>query len=122
MQINTGLNENLERLPLPKTMPEARTVRADYSAVDLMGHVNNTRYVEWVMDCFPFEHHRTHRLAWLQVNYNNEVRPEEEIRLSLGQDPGNPGGWYIAGTVFNPVGLSGDGTRAFEAALGWQPA
>ena len=117
-----GVNENLERLPLPKTMQEIRTVRADYSAVDLMGHVNNTRYAEWVMDCFPFEHHRSHRLAWLQVNYNNEVRPEEEVRLSLGQDANDPACWYVAGAGLTPASPTGDGARAFEAALGWQPA
>ena len=81
LPLNDGLralDEDLERLVMPKDLAEKRTVQADYSMVDIMGHVNNTRYVDWVMDCFPFEHHRSHRLAWLQVNYNSEVLPGEQ--------------------------------------------
>ena len=56
---------------------------ADYSAVDLMGHVNNTRYVEWICNCFPQEKYQQEQIAWLQINYNNEVRPNEIVQLGI---------------------------------------
>jgi medium-chain acyl-[acyl-carrier-protein] hydrolase len=111
-----ALDEDLERLVMPKDLVENRTVQADYSMVDIMGHVNNTRYVDWVMDCFPFEHHRRNRLAWLQVNYNSEVLPGDQVSLAAAQDKQDPSRWYVQGSSLE------SGSKAFEAAMGWQPA
>ena len=118
LPLNDGLralDEDLERLIMPKDMAVKRTVQADYSMVDIMGHVNNTRYVDWVMDCFPFEHHRSHRLAWLQVNYNNEVLPGERVTLAAGQDGQEPSHWFVQGSSLE------NGGKAFEASMGWRP-
>jgi len=63
-----GLDEPLDRLDLALEGEERLRVRAGYSVVDILGHVNNSRYVDWICDAFPIETFRDHRLDWLQIN------------------------------------------------------
>lgn len=109
-----ALDETIERINPPEGMPECLTTHAHYSAVDLMGHVNNARYIEWISDCFSQEHHHTHRLRWLQINYNNEIRPGEGVTLSAAPKAGEESTWLVQGTN------QASGAKAFEAALGWE--
>ena len=37
------------------------------------GHVNNVRYIEWVLNHLPLEFHQTHILTALEVNYLAEA-------------------------------------------------
>lgn len=108
-----ALDEDLEKINPPENLPEKFTLQARYSQIDIMGHVNNACYIDWITDCFEPEEYRTKRLAWLQINYNNEVRPSDAITVSAGKVDGDPLRWVAQGTNLTT------GTQAFEAALGW---
>ena len=82
-----AIDEPLEKIPAVEAMEEAITVQASYSAVDLMGHVNNARYIDWISDCFTFDQHREQTPASIQINYINEVRPGEQVRIQRGAHP-----------------------------------
>jgi len=102
----SALDEPLEKLAAPDDLPERGKVYAGYSAVDMLGHVNNARYVEWACDSLPIELFRSGRLRRLQVNYLHEVRPGERVALHAGEREG----------VWQVYGLNLDrGQRAFEA-------
>jgi medium-chain acyl-[acyl-carrier-protein] hydrolase len=107
-----ALDESLEKINPPQDMPVRLSEFAGYSEIDLMGHVNNARYVEWIMDCFPLESMRTHKLHWMQVNYTSEVQPGEHVAIAADASAQDPDLWRVAGT-------HADGTRAFEAELRW---
>ncbi|MEW6180744.1 MAG: acyl-ACP thioesterase domain-containing protein [Chloroflexota bacterium] len=110
----SALNENLEKISLPAEMTAVLTRQAAYSDLDLMNHVNNARYVEWICDCFPPDHYRRYQPDWLQINYNHEVLPGAGVTLSVGQRSDEPLVHAICGT------LDGSETRAFEAEIGWR--
>jgi len=110
-----GLDEPLDKIVLPEKMIDLWNVVASYSTLDLMGHVNNTRYIEWATDCFSIDHFQTHQLDWLQVNYTNEVKPGEQVLLSNVQDSEDSSVWLVQGMN------QAKNNRAFEAALGWSP-
>ena len=109
----TGIDDPIEKIFLPEKMDELWNVFASYSTLDVMGHVNNTRYVEWATDCFSSEHYQTHKLDWLQINYTNEVKPGEKVLLTRAQEKEDPLVWFVSG--INQV----KNNRAFEAVLGW---
>jgi len=114
---NDGLNaldEILDKIPEAETLEEQFVTRAGYSTVDLMGHVNNTRYIDWISDCFSFAEHQSRRLNQLQINYVNEVKPGEQVALLRGAYPGQPDTWYIAGNNL------ATGVKAFEAQASWE--
>jgi acyl-ACP thioesterase len=109
----SSLDEQLEKIDLPDGLLERMTVKASYSAVDLLGHANAARYVEWVCDCFPQEEYQANRLDWLQINYVNETKPGESLAIQAGCDSNDPYHWYVQGA--NQT----SGLKSFEAALGW---
>ncbi len=109
-----GLDDPLERIGLEQSGEERLRVRAGYSAVDILGHVNNSRYVEWICDAFPLELFRQRRLDWMQINYEHEVLPGEEVSILAHPIDVDPDLWALEG-----LNRSNSG-RAFEALLRWQ--
>lgn len=109
-----GLDEPLERLGLAQNGEERLRLRAGYSAVDILGHVNNSRYVEWLCDAFSMETFRQHRLDWIQINYDHEILPGEEVSVLVNAIEEGEGLWALAGLNRS------NNTRAFEAVMRWQ--
>ncbi len=62
----------------------SRIVR--YSDVDVNGHMNNTRYIDWICDALDYSTLAAKGLAEWQVNYLAEARPGETIALSSLND------------------------------------
>lgn len=56
-----------------------RTVR--YTDLDVNGHMNNCRYLDWVADTLPGSFHETHRVSEFTVNYLSEAREGEALQL-----------------------------------------
>ena len=106
-----AIREPLGKLTPPEGLPERMQVEAGYSAIDLMGHVTNSRYLEWIADAFSLEEHAARRLAELQINYTSEVLPGESVRICSGPDPAEARGWWLQG--IHPS----NGASALEAYL-----
>ena len=81
-------------LPSPKSLPprdlpdaETRTVR--FGQLDRNGHMNNTKYLEWVMDLLPGSFHQEHPLKSFAVCYLNEAKEADRVTLRHGLDENN---------------------------------
>ncbi|HEY9074906.1 MAG TPA: acyl-ACP thioesterase domain-containing protein [Anaerolineaceae bacterium] len=109
-----ALDETLDKINPPEDMPVRREVEAAYSSIDLMGHVNNAAYIEWISDCFSHADYQSRRLAWLQINYTSEVKPGERVAVHAASNPKEFNTWQFLGANLS------NGTKAFEAALGWE--
>ena len=109
----SAIDEPLEKIPAVEAMEEALTAQANYSAVDLMEHVNNAHYIDWICDCFTFHQHREQTPKSIQINYINEVRPGEQVRISRGARPDDPNTWYLCGEN------TATGSKAFDAEFRW---
>jgi acyl-ACP thioesterase len=79
-------------LPLPGNLPalaapaETVTREACYSDLDINGHVNNARYLDWFCDCFPTGQYQTNRLTDVTIHYDREIRAGETAELTLQKD------------------------------------
>jgi acyl-ACP thioesterase len=107
-------DEPLERLDQAHDGQERLRMRAAYSAVDLVGHVNNSRYVEWTCDAFPIELFRHNRLDFLQINYEHEVLPGEEVAILVNPVGTDSSLWAVEGRNIS------NSTSAFQAVLRWK--
>lgn len=96
----------LEKIVAPEELPPRGEFQAGYTAVDAMGHANSGRYLEWLLDCFPFETYRERRLARVQFNFSTEVKPGERLSIAAGEG-------LARGTILE------SGVRAFDAAFSW---
>jgi acyl-ACP thioesterase len=49
-----------------------------YSAIDINGHVNNTLYIQWVIDAFPVDYILSHDVCDIEVNYLQEAMLDQQ--------------------------------------------
>ncbi len=108
-----ALDEQLEKLAHPAGMQSIIDFKARYSSLDLMGHVNNAQYIDWILDCFPVERMRKQKLDWLQINFNNEVKPDETLTIEMSPLADQPDCYSVRGS--NQT----NDTIAFDAQFGW---
>jgi medium-chain acyl-[acyl-carrier-protein] hydrolase len=111
---HVGLDDPLDRIDSVQNGEERLKVRACYSAVDIVGHANNTRYVEWICDAFPIEMFSQHKLDWIQINYEHEVLLGEEVSILVSLVDPEASLWALEGR-----NVTND-TCAFKALLRWR--
>jgi acyl-ACP thioesterase len=70
-----------EKIRSGDALEEAGQVQVSYSDLDVNGHVNNIRYIQWIGDALPPAFLRNHSLSCLTINYLNEVRDGETVRI-----------------------------------------
>jgi len=103
---------------LPPT-PLSNTVlrRVGFSELDRNGHMNNTRYLDWVSDLLPSAFHEKQLPARINLCYLAEARegqlislvwetgPEGELRVDATHtdESGNNRRIFSAGVTFSPV-------------------
>jgi acyl-ACP thioesterase len=68
-----------------------------YTDIDFNGHLNNSRYIDFAMDCLTIDEHKKFRVKSFQVNYTHEALPGDTIRFYTGHHPENPLLRYIEG-------------------------
>ncbi len=76
-----AIEEVPDKLPRPKGEIETFVHEVRYSELDLNGHVNNTRYINWMLDTLPIEFHRAHSVNEIQCNYLAEVFPDQNLTI-----------------------------------------
>ena len=54
-----------------------------YTDLDMNGHVNNTRYLDWCCNALGIETMRNAVIRQFAVNYNQEILPGQEVRTVL---------------------------------------
>ena len=72
---------------VPKTMSNTMSRIVTYTCLDRNGHMNNTRYLDWVEDLLPSVFHREHTPKELVICYANEAREAEVLNLNWELSP-----------------------------------
>ena len=79
----------LAPLGLPATVSEvsgtlqAGTLSPLYTDLDMNGHVNNVKYMDWCCNALGIDVLRRRCLRRFDINYDLEIRPGQEIRTEL---------------------------------------
>lgn len=66
---------------LPKPLEQSSRRSVCFSDLDVNGHMNNARYLDWVMDLLPSAFHREHILKDMTMCYMNEAREGQVLDL-----------------------------------------
>jgi acyl-ACP thioesterase len=80
-----ALQADPQKLPVVNTCEPALATKALYSAVDVNSHVNSAKYISWILDSYPLEFHRRHRVRRLEINYLGETPGGAEISARIGE-------------------------------------
>ena len=65
----------------PKTLNQHRMRPVCFTDLDRNGHMNNTRYLDWIDDLLPSQFHAQHSPTELTVCYLSEAREGQELDL-----------------------------------------
>ncbi len=71
----------------PKVLSANTTRQVVYTELDVNGHMNNARYLDWAMDLLPTDFHREHPLADFTITYLSEAKEGEKVELSYELTP-----------------------------------
>lgn len=66
---------------IPRQGENVITRQACFTELDRNGHMNNTRYLDWVSDLLPSDFHETHIPKEISVCYHSEVLEGQPIGL-----------------------------------------
>jgi len=84
------------------------------SDLDANGHVNNTRYAQWILDSMPLESHPTRRIHCYEVNFLAEVQVGDAVAIDAAPPEASSGA--ETRVHFQGRRLS-DGAHAFAAVV-----
>ena len=68
-----------------------------YSDIDINGHLNNSKYVDYIMDCFPVNDHKKFQMNAIEVHFVNEALPGDTVQLFKDTSRIQEGIVYIEG-------------------------
>ena len=112
MKKERALGESVGRLKPLKDAEIAYEKEIKFSDVDYNNHVNNARYVDFIMDVFSVDEHRAREIGAIEVHYNNEIGLGDVLQLRR-KNEGN-GTDYIDGV------RKEDGASVFNALVEWR--
>lgn len=55
--------------------------KVKYSDIDINGHVNSIRYIQWISDCFSLECYRKCQVKRFEINYVNEMLYDDFVEI-----------------------------------------
>ncbi|MDY0404916.1 thioesterase [Virgibacillus sp. 179-BFC.A HS] len=96
-----AIEAKLGKLKAAGTLETAYQKMIGYSDIDFNGHLNNSRYVDYVMDCFALQEHQKYHITSIEVHFTNEVLPGEVIELKKDTSAAQENGVYIEGINTN---------------------
>jgi acyl-ACP thioesterase len=102
-----GTELSTPRAIATRTMEQSMERTVLFSDVDRNGHMNNTRYLDWVMDLLPSAFHEGHSLRELTVCYMTESREGQTLDL----------GWTMTEDGILQVDGTRNGERIFAALM-----
>ena len=72
---------------LPTFESDSAHLRAvTYSDLDVNGHMNNTRYLDWICDLLPADFHKEHPMKAVSICYMSEALEGQTLHLSYMRD------------------------------------
>ena len=71
----------------PKSFTANMRRQVMYSELDRNGHMNNCRYMDWMLDILPSGFHASHPLTDFTVSYLSEAKEGQQVDLSYELTP-----------------------------------
>jgi medium-chain acyl-[acyl-carrier-protein] hydrolase len=84
-----------------------------YTDLDINQHVNNTQYIEMILDCYPPEFHKVNHLNSLTISFNLESFYDDELEIRIV-----PKGYKETLDLIDGIN-SKTSKQIFQALVGW---
>jgi acyl-ACP thioesterase len=104
--------EGLEKIVLPEKMVELSQHKVLFSDLDIVGHVNNVKYMEWCIDAAIDKDQTDSEIQKLEINFTHEATLGDEIEIR-GASNQNSDSYFLARRIE-------DDKEIFRACLTWK--
>lgn len=81
-----GLEIASPRSLSPRPLGNCRSRSVCFTDLDINGHMNNTRYLDWLMDLLPSDFHKNHPIKDFTLCYMNEAREGQTMDITWELD------------------------------------
>lgn len=108
------LAEEPPKIPGPVQLKMGKSYTVRYSDIDMHHHVNNIKYIEWILDSFPFEMNQTHHIHTFEINFLGESSCGDTITIHSEMVQESPPAFLH--TVVREI----DGRELCRASTGWE--
>jgi medium-chain acyl-[acyl-carrier-protein] hydrolase len=108
----SAIEELPPKLSVLKNGSVISSIVAGFADLDMNGHINNTVYVEWIVNALPFNFYDENEINELSINYLTEVRPGDKIVIHAMNENRE---WKLEAS------RELDGISAFRAKIGFSP-
>ena len=98
------------KFPPKDSLVETDPYTVRYSDIDLYGHVNNSRYIQWVIDSIPLQFLQDNSIRNFEIKFAHECKYGEEITFLSNPDEYS----LIAGI------RRSDNKDIFQVKIGWE--
>jgi len=102
-------DKSLDKIVVPGETSLLKRHEVVFSDLDIVGHVNNVRYMEWCIDAASSEDNSEMEIRELEINFNHEALFGESIQIS--------GYEHADGETFFVATREGDGQEFISARL-----
>ena len=106
--------EEPEKLPAPVQPKSKKSYEVRYSDIDIHHHVNNIKYIEWILDSHPFEMNQTHQIHTFEINFLAESSYKDAISIQTETLQESPP------TFLHRIFREGEGKELCRARTGWE--
>ena len=89
-------------------LSKVETRRVRYNDIDLNGHLNNTKYIDYIIDTHDINFYKKYRVKEILINYEKEIKNEDSVDI------------YTDGNL--PEVIVGDvnGSHSFSAKVSYE--
>ena len=74
-------NEIRINVNLPECEYQEKHFNVRYSDLDINGHVNNIKYIEWCLDSVPADFQKSHTVKNLTIEFMQETYADDEVKV-----------------------------------------
>ena len=106
--------EEPEKLPSPVRSKMEKSFTVRYSDIDIHHHVNNIKYIEWILDSYPFKINQTHQIHTFETNFLAESSYGDAITIHTEILKESPPAFL------HSVVRKDDGQELCRARTGWR--
>lgn len=76
---NRAINRRMTKIRPNGELTFVYNKKISYSDIDINGHMNNSKYVDFIADCFDMEKHNEYDVESMQINYIGEALAGDTI-------------------------------------------
>jgi medium-chain acyl-[acyl-carrier-protein] hydrolase len=109
-----ALNDFPEKIIVDKEKVNLFCKKIRYTDLDINRHVNNTKYIELILDCYPPDYHKNNHLESLTISFISESFYDDEMEIRIA-----PNGFQEKFDVIDGVNKK-TSKQVFQALVGWK--